>query len=100
MLLELIKEYLLEVCTVGALVEILKHRWFVKFLHKKIKWWANRLAPIVVSLIVCYVWKLELFSLEDYCKDVLICVAFSSLVYTFLKKMLKRKKYEEEYNNY
>jgi hypothetical protein len=100
LLLELIKEYLLEVAVVGALVEILKHQWFIKFLHKNIRWWANRLAPVIMSLIICYVWELENFCLDEYLKDVLICVAFSGLVYTFLKKLLKRNSHEEENNNY
>ena len=92
--------YLPEIITVGALVEIFKGQWAIKFLCKNLRWWANRLLPLLIGIIICCVWRLENFSWKEYLKAILICWAFSGLIYNFLKNKLKRKRNEEENNNY
>jgi hypothetical protein len=98
--LKVIGPYILEILVVGAIVETIKKQWFVKFLHKNIRWWVNRLLPIFVSMAICLIWRLKNFDYQIYIQEIAICWAFSSLLYNFLENKLKRTTNEEESSNY
>lgn len=84
--------YILEALVVGALVEIIKKQWLIKFLYKNIKWWVNRLLPLIVAGIICLIWRLGKFNYIEYLKAISICWAFSSLAYNFFEEFLKGKR--------
>lgn len=98
--INVIAPYILEIIIVGALVEIIKKQWIIKFLYKNIKWWVYRLLPLIISIIICLIWRLEKFSFQEYLKAICICWSCSSLIYNFLEKILKGKQNEKENNNY
>jgi hypothetical protein len=86
--------YLVPIVTVGGLVETAKRLFFNRIKNIAVRKWIITASPFLIALGVSVGWSFPggVWSLSFYIQNVLVNWAFSSLIWTFVKRFLDEKK--------